>query len=222
MSCAASASRRSDGAAADPAGKDFDASLAAGIRRIHAAADKTATRLRIAFPIDLRADVDFVLRQLPDPDHSPTPDDIGTVTVHSERVRIPYRVYLREVDLTQVGQLGDTQQRVLACIYTRNHEGRVRESALRRLLPPAEVFVAPFIVQLVGEYVVEIVEIIREHIDELQAPEFCGFLRENGPFLSRTRQRATSYWDCYYRDPWRSLADYPGMRVLDALGALAS
>ena len=141
------------------------------------------------------------------------------MTVHGELVRIPYRVYMPEGGAAQVDELSSTQQLVLACTSTRFHDGHVREMALRRLLPPAEAFVAPFIVQLVGEYVVEIVEMILDHVDELRTPEFRRFVEENQPFLARTRQRATSYWDCYYRGRWLRRVDYPGLRVLDALAA---
>jgi hypothetical protein len=181
--------------------------------------DETASRLRVAFPTHLRADVDLVVRRLPSPTYRPSTDDIGEVQVQGERVKIPYRIYIPEVGAVDGDELSSTQRLVLACIYTRHHDGHVREKALRQLLPPGEVFVAPFIVQLVGEYVVEIVKMIFDHVDRLKTPEFRRFVEENQPLLARTRQRATSYWDCYYRGQWLRRGDYPGLRVLDALVA---
>ena len=181
--------------------------------------DETASRLRGAFPARLRADVEFVVRRLPPPTHKPSTDDIGEVTVHGERVKIPYRVYIPEIRDVHVDEFSSTQRLVLACIYTRHHDGHARERALRQLPLPGDAFVAPFIVQLIGEYVVEIVEMILDQVDQVKTPEFRRFVEENQPFLARTRQRATSYWDCYYRGPWLRRVDYPGLRLLDALTA---
>lgn len=181
--------------------------------------DETAVRLRAAFPAALREDVDVVLKRLPAPFYGVSADDVGAVTLSGERISIPSRIYLPASALPQAVEFDARQRRVLACICTREHDGYLREAAVRGLLPPRHAFEAPFIVQLVGEYVVEIVQIIFAHIDELRTPEFRSFILENGPFLARTRERATSYWDCYYRQPWLRRADYPGLKVLEELAA---
>jgi hypothetical protein len=181
---------------------------------------ETAVRLRAAFPAALRGDVDLVLERLPTPTHAASADDVGDVNVSGERVSIPARVYLPASAFPQAGELDARRRRILACICTRDHDGRVRESAVREILPPRYGFEGPFIVQLLGEHVVEIAQVILANIDELRTPEFQTFILENEPFLARTRQRATSYWDCYYRQSWNRCADYPGVKALDKLAVV--
>ena len=88
---------------------------------------------------------------------------------------------------------------------------------MKELIPVRHDWEVPFVVQLVGEYVVEIIEVIESRLTDEQQPLFTAFVRENGVFIARTRQRLTSYWDCYYRRRWPRLADYPGMVVLTRL-----
>ena len=81
---------------------------------------------------------------------------------------------------------------------------------LRRLFPSADAWVAPFVVQLLGEYVLEIVQLLAAHLDDLKAEPYKQFIVENPGFLSLTKQRMISYWDCYYRRQYPRPADKPG------------
>src|SRR6187402_1157460 len=115
-------------------------------------------QLARAFPAAIQADARAVLAALPDQTFDRT-EPIGPVRVRGEALIIPQRIYLpppRAVDLR------GTQGTVLACVYSRNDDGRVRETFLRRLLPSADPWVAPFVVQLIGEYVIEIIEVVAE------------------------------------------------------------
>lgn len=76
-------------------------------------------------------------------------------------------------------------------------------------------------VQLLGEYVIEIVELIASTIPQATVQNLADFARENPKFMALTRQRATSYWDCYFRRHFPSLQTYPAMRTLNAIDALA-
>lgn len=177
----------------------------------------TADRLRGAFPLGAQADVERVLDRLPASRHPASTDDIGEVAVVGERVRIPYRICVRRRGLFGAAGLDDRQRRILACIETRHDDGYVRAAAVAALMPLREAFEVPFVVQLVGEYVVEIVQSIHAHLDELDTPEVRAFVVENAAFVARTRRRATSYWACYHRWRWPRMAEYPGLVVLDAL-----
>lgn len=165
----------------------------------------------------MRDDVERVFERLPPTRHPASTDDIGDVEVVGERVRIPYRIYVRGSRLLGAAGLDDRQRRIQACIEKRHDDGYVRAAAVGGLLPPREAFEVPFVVQLVGEYVVEIVQVIHAHLGELDLPEVRAFVAENAGFVARTRRRATSYWDCYYRGRWPRMAEYPGLAVLDAL-----
>lgn len=79
-------------------------------------------------------------------------------------------------------------------------------------------WVVPFVVQLIGEYVVEIVEAAAATvISEASAAEFAGFVRENPAFIATTRRRVVSYWDCYYRSRFPTLESYPAFSALEAI-----
>ena len=54
------------------------------------------------------------------------------------------------------------------------------------------------------------------------ADAFRPVLTANRPALHRLRQRATSYWNCYYRWDYPAAKDYPGMQVLDRLAEVTN
>ena len=85
---------------------------------------------------------------------------------------------------------------------------------------------APFIVRLLGEYVIEIVESIFGALatGEARSPlvTICGhFAGHNPDFVALTRQQAASYWDCYHRRLYPRLR-LPGIVALDAVASAAT
>jgi hypothetical protein len=171
-----------------------------------------------AFPAALRPDASVVSVAMP-PAHLP-PSSSFDVVVDGEAVTIPYRLYNPEPSSVRMGSLSPVQLTMLACLYTRHHDGRVRQRYLRLLAAQANPWVAPFVVQLLGEYVVEIVLDTREYLAQAGEPlraVYRRFAADNPQFLNLTRQRATSYWDCYYRSRFPDREDYPAFRILRAL-----
>ena len=149
-------------------------------------------------------------------------DDIGVLSLDGEPLHIPYRHYLPEPGHAAIATLSPTQRVALACIYTRHYNGYVREAALRTIVRATDDWTPPFIVQLVGEYVIEIVEIILANVERLDTPAFRRFVVQNPTFLAKTRRRAISYWSCYHRRTSATKEGYAGIRVLDALARMAS
>lgn len=131
------------------------------------------------------------------------------------------RIYNPEPPGDVVAGLSATQQTVLHCLYTRHHDGFVRQRRLRKIIASEEPWIVPFVVQLIGEYVLEIVVEIRDALTDLdvqgstQQMRFGAFIAENPAFLELTSQRVMSYWNCYYRDRLRST--YPGFSLLSSL-----
>jgi hypothetical protein len=110
---------------------------------------------------------------------------------------------------------------VTAAIYSRHCDGFVRQRQLGTLLGSDEPWAAPFIVQLLGEYVIEICLDI-ERFARTAFPArpamqegMSAFFRENRCFAELTRRRAASYWSCYHRGlhAWQDISP--------ALGALS-
>lgn len=145
---------------------------------------------------------------------------IGSITLRGQALAIPNRIYLPEPG--SAGGQGD-EQLVRACLYTRHHDGFVRERQLQHLLgAEAPIWVLPFVVRLLGEYVIEIVERIAAQADGATSPSAIEFASENTQFLHLTRQRAASAWACYYRSRFRRFSEYPAARVLHAMQRAAS
>jgi hypothetical protein len=137
-------------------------------------------------------------------------------------VEIPYRIY-NELPVTDLAPEGSQVAVAIDCLYTRHHDGYVRQRALRRLLTSEDLWTVPFVLQLLGEYVIEICEDIDRfaHGDLLRRPAmirgFHSFAENNHDFITLTRQRATSYWECYYRRAHLYQATYPGLRALRSM-----
>ncbi|MFN7935641.1 MAG: hypothetical protein U0R19_20085 [Bryobacteraceae bacterium] len=168
--------------------------------------------LASAFPAYLRNDALAVLSILPPPSHSAEP---FSVQIRGEALQIPYRIY-HDVSHIETTRLSPLQCEMLDCLLTRHHDGFVRQRHLERILPLNHEWVPPFVVQLAGEYVVEILERILANLAHLDARTYRSFLNENPQFFAKTKQRMISYWDCYYRrlDPRWSLHEYPGFRIV--------
>jgi hypothetical protein len=153
------------------------------------------------------------------------------VRVDGEELCLPYRIAGPVVLL--VGD-GPVEQAIVACLASRHHDGFVRQQAVASLLDVPFPWVVPYVVRLVGEYVIEIVETIAAALD-LQpgspAREHCGrFVAANPALIVRTRQRAVSYWNEYHRgrfpvlrprpnDRWATYPAFPLLDALDAAGA---
>jgi len=176
-----------------------------------------AARLRGAFPRYLVADVDAALAVIPLAQHRPSVDDIGPVVVDGEAVHIPARIYSAEPEPTAVASLSELSQAVLSCLFTRHHDGFVRQRQVRRLLSVEGPWIPPYVLQLIGEYVVETVEVLLQDVERLRHQRYSAFAVANDGFIRCIRQRVISYWDCYYRARYPRFRDYPGLQVMNAL-----
>lgn len=182
--------------------------------------------LAAAFPTSVRQRIPAVLEILP-----PTrlmPVSSFTVSVQGESVTIPYRLYNDEPESEAQQTLSPDQRTILHCLYTRHHDGRIRHRHLEQASESLQPWVMPFVVQLVGEYVLEILVTIQDQLAELNTPDaaqhtaYGQFLAANPNFLTLTGQRVTSYWNCYYRPAYPNLHTYPGHALLRSLQAAAS
>ncbi|MFJ9110240.1 hypothetical protein [Streptomyces sp. NPDC102283] len=184
-----------------------------------------AHALTAAFPLRLADDVRRVLAVMPESVTAPmTPFE---VEVQGETVAIPSRVYNEEPG-TECGRaLSETQQMILHCLYSRHHDGRVRQRHLERIVASGESWAVPFVVRLVGEYVLEIITSIAHGLPGLAEPGsaqrrlYGDFIARNPAFFARTERRVVSYWSCYYRWEYGAFGTYPGCVLLEALRAAA-
>jgi hypothetical protein len=164
--------------------------------------------LKAAFPSELHKDVLTALSALPE---NPYPWTSFNVQVEDETLSIPCRIY-HNVSLISTKGL-TLREQILACLLTRHHDGFLREKHLTGIIAVNASWVPPFVVQLVGEYVIEVIQVIESNLAVLDKSLYRRFLRSNPEFWARTQQRVISYWDCYYRSQPKDT--YPGFRVLD-------
>lgn len=141
-----------------------------------------------------------------------------TVLVQGEQLSVPYRVYYEPTNLQSVISCSGSDVRLLAlCLGTRHWNGYVREHCLRQIVSIDRPWAVPFVVQLLGDYVIEIVEVATATLS-LAAPELLfAFALENPQFMATTERRAVSYWNCYHRGHFRALQSYPALQVIDAI-----
>jgi hypothetical protein len=148
------------------------------------------------------------------------------VQVESETILIPARLHFafQGLALTE----SDEAWRFARALQTRSNNGFERQRAARDLLTDLQPWAAPFIVALIGEYVVEILEDISAAMTPEVERTLGAFITHNAAFWNTTKCRVTSYWNVYYRSnrssecrrAWRRDA-YVGFDLVNRLEAAA-
>jgi len=170
-----------------------------------------------AFPEALRVDArkaaDMILRQLQEKQWT----ERFEVHVDGDAVQVPAR--LRFASSCSEAQTKDNIGLMAECLRTRSNDGFERQRAVQRLLPDVRPWSAPFIIALIGEYVIEILRDIHAALSPSVSDTLAAFISANPSYWERTRQRVASYWDVYYRADFRR-SDYVGFKLIDELEAV--
>lgn len=115
--------------------------------------------------------------------------------------------------------------RFACALQTRSGDGFERQRAARDLLTGAEPWAAPFIVSLIGEYIVEILEDMFASMTPDLEHALATFIVSNRDFWETTKRRVVSYWNVYYRYGGRGSYlrnEYVGFKLINRLEAAAS
>ncbi len=187
-------------------------------------------RLKKAFPTKLEKEVEKVIQILPLENHrikwingelleldNLISSDENKVLLNSEQLTIPYRLYFEEPRKGLEEGLSELEREILNCIYLRHANGYCRERRLKLLLNSKNDFVIPFTLQLLGEYVFEILELLDQHLKEPYLKFYQSFLAENPSYWQTTKSRVGSYWDIYYRNQSRDFKEYLGYKMIQKL-----
>ncbi|MGI4718391.1 MAG: hypothetical protein ACRYGO_12825 [Janthinobacterium lividum] len=143
------------------------------------------------------------------------------VNVDGETLRIPYRLYYDPELLRQELNKSESAARhILLCLGTRHCDGYLRQECLQALLECEASWLTPYLLQLAGEYVVEIAEDVANAIGERSPATLQAFALENPSYLATLDRRVASYWNCH-RHAYPDRNDYPGAKVMAALRAAA-
>jgi hypothetical protein len=169
-----------------------------------------------AFPSSVRDDVLAAVSSLPENPHGGRSFE---VRVSGETIQIPTRVYHNTASIS-MRKLNGAQRHLLSCILTRHHDGYIRQSHLEQIIGCSLPWVPAYVIQLLGEYVVEIQQLIEARLKDLEPGVYRTFLLANPAFLALTEQRIISCWDCFYRT--RKRDEHVGFRVLHFFKELAA
>lgn len=179
-----------------------------------------------AFPSELGAEVEQAVRLLVPSRHAPV--DGFDVSVRGQWLRIPYRIYEDPPSSGAMDDLGEIARVILDCLLTRHHSGYVRQRHVKKVISTDADWGVPFVITLVGEYVIEIVDVIRAGLTELdtlgtwQRQRYGRFAADNPAFMTLTWQRTASYWSCHHRWKYPKFSHYPGAQVLASLRSAAT
>ncbi|MBA4052983.1 MAG: hypothetical protein C0472_14130 [Erythrobacter sp.] len=153
---------------------------------------------------------------------TPKVSDSFTVRVGGETVWIPERLYFPQGYQSSISP-DDPAWLAEQCLQTRSLDGYQRQRATRHVLQSLEPWSAPFVVALIGSYVIEILNDINELLTEDDCAVLRAFQAENPHFWVLTKSRVVSYWNVYYRGfhvgrrKKFSESDYVGRRLIDRM-----
>lgn len=141
-----------------------------------------------------------------------------TVNLDGELLTVPYRVYFNEPEFEKEMRLNDRQKTILHCIFLRHHNGFVRQRRLEKI-ENNEYWITPFTFQLLGEYVIEILEFLDQELGDNKLENYKKFAIENPKYYQQTESRMVSYWNEYYRTKFPKLKNYVGRIIFDQIKA---
>jgi hypothetical protein len=174
-----------------------------------------------AFPSEIEPAASALLSSLSVGElHSPHQGFV--VQVHSQTLSAPSRVYYSTDRLLTHIRNARGESRILAlCLGTCHHDGFVREHCVRELIEIDRTWAVPFVVKLLGEYVIQIANVIIAALPRVSRTTYGEFVRENPQFFATTKRRVVSYWDCYYRGSYSRLAEYPPFLAIEHIEGMA-
>ena len=187
-------------------------------------------RLINAFPNTLKSDVEAVVNILPfdinililtdgrvhKVDVLIHPSSL-TIQFGNELLTFPYRLYFNEPDAESENKLTELQKTILNCIYLRHHNGYLRQRKLEKLVDKNDDWVTPFKLQLLGEYVFEILQVLDKHVNDKSVASYVKLVSENPKYWQQIESRMISYWNEYYRWKFPNLKRYLGRQIADRI-----
>jgi len=149
------------------------------------------------------------------------------VQSEGQNVLIPARLHFASERLRLIE--GDEAWRFARALQTRSNDGFERQRAARDLLIDLQPWGAPFIVALIGEYIVEILDDVAAALTPEIARTLGDFIVHNQSYWQTTKRRVASYWNVYYRASWSSELrrpyrrdEYIGFKLIEELETAAS
>ena len=144
-------------------------------------------------------------------------DILEIVKLNNNIVKIPYRIYFNEPQ--NIKNLNNIQMDILCCIYSRHHNGFIRQKYIEKIVDSKNYWVTPFFVQLFGEYIYEIMEIFNEYLN-VNMDNCMKFIYENQEYWEKTKNRMISYWNEFYRGKYPEFNKYLGKEIIKKINRI--
>lgn len=175
-------------------------------------------KLKNAFPKHLIQEINFITSKIsPKSDHSA---HWGyEMCIEGEKIEIPSRIYW-DVSKLKINDFTIIHKTIIACVLTRHHNGYIREENLEKLILSKQYWTIPYIVQLLGEYVIELLELVWDKFDSIDKENLVNFINENEAYWFKTKQRITSYWVCYHQHKNTTKSVYVGFKLIEKIDHL--
>lgn len=143
-------------------------------------------------------------------------------TIDKRNYFIPYRIgYIEPYTYTFRNEI---EEILTYCLYTRHHNGYVREKYLKKLLDEKLLhdyaFINAFIIRLLGEYVLEIWTLIYDNKAVFNNISSYNFIKENPEILNKNIARAITYSTLYYSHVFKDYRQSPAYKSLHYLSSL--
>ncbi len=167
------------------------------------------------FSKELHSDVKEVINILPIKEDCIS-ENYTIYLLNNENLKMYSRIYFDEPSQELIDKLTSKQKIILNCIYTRHHNGYLRQQKVEKLIDSNEYFVTPFLIQLIGEPIFEILVPINDSVDK-NTKNYVKFMEENQPYWNLTKSRIISYWNEYYRKEHKNLKNYIGYMIVEKI-----
>lgn len=171
-----------------------------------------------AFPLELQSDVNVVCQALYKTCYYDSTTEIFDLYTefytNNLLVQIPYRIYYNKMNYSKFKSFTDTQKTILYCLLTRSDNGYIREKCARLLLGTNyPSWAIPFIVNLCGDYVLEIVTALYEMLKDTDTTAIKQFCQTNKNVVRRCYDRMLSIWYTYDRYSAPDFYEYVGRKL---------
>lgn len=175
---------------------------------------------RAAFPVSQGDVAEEAIRSLaPWVDDTYRQRSIG-FDVLGQGVRLPTRFHFPDLSAGDQRLYGLPPSAL--CLVSRSNDGFLRQRAASAIVRVQSEWVAPFVATLLGDYVIEVAEVICDGLPGLDQALYGSFVRENRTAVRTIQARAISYWNAYYRDRFPEKRDYPSLKALHQIESWAA
>lgn len=149
------------------------------------------------FPKYLKSDVRVVLSHIGKMKY-----DKKSITyiIEGQSINMPISIFNLEVPADNLRELTKRQRLILHCVYSRHHDGYIREKHMKNILASDyEEWAIPYIVKISEEHVVEIVQLVYDQLRESDISRIRQFCANNVVPFATGYNRMVNFWNERHR-----------------------